>query len=132
MDIKHADHRSNLVPPISIPRERLKTLQKGPETDYVHVSTEFGGEVMGYLDIFHQLHCLVSVKWFLNVLHSLVNCPLPYKNTIRQYTYRNEYDYSNVTAFRAPDEVVRGHIDHCIETVRKALMCASDVSPLVF
>ena len=51
---------------------------------------------------------------------------------IRQYTYREEYDYSNVTAFRAPDEVVRGHVDHCIETLRKAVMCASDVTPMVF
>lgn len=51
---------------------------------------------------------------------------------IRQYTYREEYDYSNVTAFRAPDEVVRGHVDHCIETIRKAITCASDVTPMVF
>ena len=51
---------------------------------------------------------------------------------IRQYTYRDEYDYSNMTAFRAPHDLVRGHVDHCIETVRKALMCTSDVTPMVF
>lgn len=51
---------------------------------------------------------------------------------IRQYTYRDVYDYSNVTAFRASDELVRGHVDHCIETVRRAIMCTSDVTPMVF
>ena len=51
---------------------------------------------------------------------------------VRQYTYRNEYDYSNVTAFRAPPAVVRGHIDHCIETLRKAIMCTADVTPVLF
>ena len=67
--------------------------------------------MMGFLDVFHQLHCL---------------------NLVRQYTYRDVYDYSNVTAFRAPQEVVRGHIDHCIETIRKAIMCTADVTPVVF
>lgn len=51
---------------------------------------------------------------------------------VRQYTYRDDYDYSDVTAFRAPPELVRGHIDHCIETIRKSIMCVSDVTPVVF
>lgn len=37
-----------------------------------------------------------------------------------------------MTVFRAPKEVLRGHVDHCIETIRKAIMCASDVTPMVF
>ena len=67
MDKQHADNLSHLVPPISIPGEQLRTLLKGPESDYVHISAEFGGAVMGYLDIFHQLHCLLSFGWLLNV-----------------------------------------------------------------
>nr|A0A142I736.1 RecName: Full=UstYa family oxidase phomYc'; AltName: Full=Phomopsin biosynthesis cluster protein Yc'a [Diaporthe leptostromiformis]AMR44288.1 DUF3328 protein [Diaporthe leptostromiformis] len=79
--------------------------------DYAHVSTRYGDDMLGFLNVFHQLHCL---------------------NLVRQYTYRDDYDYSNVTAFRAPQELVRGHIDHCIETIRKSIMCASDVTPVVF
>ncbi|KAK3349067.1 hypothetical protein B0T25DRAFT_623934 [Lasiosphaeria hispida] len=99
------------VPTIHLPETKLAALNKTPASDYTHVSPEYGGGVMGFLDVFHQLHCL---------------------NLVRQYTYRDEYDYSNVTAFRAPREIVRGHIDHCIETVRKAIMCTADVTPVLF
>lgn len=113
------------MPTIHFPESKLPLLNKTPPSAYVHVSPKYlssssnpGGdgdsseeEVLGFLDVFHQLHCL---------------------NLVRQYTYRDAYDYSNVTAFRAPEEVVRGHIDHCIETIRKAIMCTADVTPVVF
>ncbi|KAL3304119.1 Tat pathway signal sequence [Colletotrichum asianum] len=99
------------VPPIRFPEDKLAALNKSPPEKYERVSKELGGGVKGFLNVFHQLHCL---------------------NLVRQYTYRNDYDYSNVTAFRAPEELVRGHIDHCIETIRKSLMCTADVTPVVF
>ncbi|KAH0422891.1 hypothetical protein CcaCcLH18_12543 [Colletotrichum camelliae] len=99
------------VPPIRFPEDKLAALSKAPAEKYEHVPQELGGGVKGFLNVFHQLHCL---------------------NLVRQYTYRNDYDYSNVTAFRAPEELVRGHIDHCIETIRKSLMCTADVTPVVF
>ncbi|KAK1957582.1 hypothetical protein LY78DRAFT_707613 [Colletotrichum sublineola] len=99
------------VLPIHFPEDKLAALNKTPPERYEHVSENFGGGVKGFLNVFHQLHCL---------------------SFIRQYTYRDVYDYSNVTAFRAPQEVVRGHVDHCIETLRKSLMCTSDVTPIVF
>lgn len=37
-----------------------------------------------------------------------------------------------MTTFRAPDELVRGHVDHCVETIRKYIMCSADVTPVVF
>ncbi|KAJ0312899.1 hypothetical protein Brms1b_007605 [Colletotrichum noveboracense] len=93
------------------PYYKLAALNKVPPEKYERVPKELGGGVKGFLNVFHQLHCL---------------------NLVRQYTYRNDYDYSNVTAFRAPEELVRGHIDHCIETIRKSLMCTADVMPVVF
>ncbi|EQB43626.1 hypothetical protein CGLO_17715 [Colletotrichum gloeosporioides Cg-14] len=99
------------VPPIRFPEDKLAALNKAPPEKYERVPKELGGGVKGFLNVFHQLHCL---------------------NLVRQYTYRNDYDYSNVTAFRAPEELVRGHIDHCIETIRKSLMCTADVTPVVF
>ncbi|KAK3935488.1 hypothetical protein QBC46DRAFT_397389 [Diplogelasinospora grovesii] len=99
------------LPTIHFAEEKMVALNKTPADLYAKVAPKYGGDMMGFFDVFHQLHCL---------------------SLVRQYTYRNDYDYSNVTAFRAPEEVVRGHIDHCIETIRKAIMCTGDVTPVVF
>ncbi|TQN71031.1 Cyclochlorotine biosynthesis protein O [Colletotrichum shisoi] len=100
------------LPPIHFPEDKLEALNKTPAENYEHVSKDLGGGgVKGFLNVFHQLHCL---------------------NFVRQYTYRDAYDYSNVTTFRANKEIVRGHVDHCIETLRHFLMCQSDVTPVVF
>lgn len=99
------------VPRSQFPESKLSALNKTNAGLYTHAAPQYGGGVLGYLHVFHELHCL---------------------NLIRQYTYRDSYDYSNVTAFRAPSEIVRGHIDHCIERLRKQLMCTADVTPLVF
>ncbi|SMR51932.1 unnamed protein product [Zymoseptoria tritici ST99CH_3D1] len=99
------------LPMIQFPESKLPALNKSDATQYMHASQDYGGGVLGFFHVFHELHCL---------------------NMIRQYTYRQTYDYSNVTAFRAPEEIVRGHVDHCIETLRKQLMCTSDVTPVLF
>jgi Mycotoxin biosynthesis protein UstYa len=44
------------------------------------------GQILASLEVFHDLHCL---------------------NFIRQYTYRNEYDYSDNIAFGGGDEMIR-------------------------
>ncbi|KAJ0267537.1 hypothetical protein COL940_014274 [Colletotrichum noveboracense] len=110
-DLQCARQLSPYFPPIRFPEDKLAALNKVPPEKYERVPKELGGGVKGFLNVFHQLHCL---------------------NLVRQYTYRNDYEYSNVTAFRAPEELVRGHIDHCIETIRKSLMCTADVMPVVF
>ncbi|KAF7186778.1 Cyclochlorotine biosynthesis protein O, partial [Pseudocercospora fuligena] len=99
------------VPRIQFPESKLSALNKTNIDLYAHAAPQYGGGVLGFINVFHELHCL---------------------NLIRQYTYRDSYDYSHVTAFRAPPEIVRGHIDHCIETLRKQLMCTSDLTPLIF
>ncbi|KAK2058041.1 hypothetical protein LY76DRAFT_616784 [Colletotrichum caudatum] len=110
-EIEEAWIRLWRVLPIRFPEDKLALLNKTPPERYEHVPESLGGGVKGFVNVFHQLHCL---------------------SFIRQYTYRDEYDYRNATAFRAPQVVVRGHVDHCIETLRKALMCTSDVTPVVF
>ncbi|KXT07740.1 hypothetical protein AC579_4701 [Pseudocercospora musae] len=99
------------VPRIQFPESKLSALNKTNSDLYAHAAPQYGGGVLGFINVFHELHCL---------------------DLIRQYTYRDSYDYSHVTAFRAPPEIVRGHIDHCVETLRKQLMCTSDLTPLVF
>lgn len=80
----------NIVPPISIPHDRLEPLEKDSETNYIQVGTELDGEVMGYLVIFHQLHCLVSFGWFLNVSSSPDNCPLTLNQEYHTTVYISE------------------------------------------
>lgn len=46
------------VPYVQFPEDKLPLLNKTPAERYAH--TEDGG-VQGFLNIFHQLHCLVSV-----------------------------------------------------------------------
>ncbi|KAF2218102.1 hypothetical protein CERZMDRAFT_108644 [Cercospora zeae-maydis SCOH1-5] len=110
-DVERAWRKLARVPRIQFPSSKLSALNKTDSDTYALAAAQYGGGVLGYLNVFHELHCL---------------------NMIRQYTYRDSYDYSDVTAFHAPEEIVRGHVDHCIETIRKQLMCTSDVTPVVF
>jgi len=48
---------------------------------------------------------------------------------IRQYTYRDTYDYSDDHFWGNPEDVIRDHVDHCIETIRINLMCIADATP---
>lgn len=51
---------------------------------------------------------------------------------VRQYIYRDEYDYSHTVWTLDSAENQRRHVNHCIESVRKALMCHSDLTPMLF
>ncbi|KAK4455388.1 hypothetical protein QBC34DRAFT_374227 [Podospora aff. communis PSN243] len=94
--------------PMNIPFEKLKELNKSTEVDWQRTKPESGHGVIGNLEVFHQLHCL---------------------DFIRQYTYRDQYDYSKQLAFDGTPEQVREHVDHCINSLRIHLQCASDVTP---
>lgn len=63
---------------------------------------------VGLLEGFHQIHCL---------------------NLVRQYTYREDWDYSGAASWHGGPEQVRWHVDNCIETLRMNIMCAGDVTP---
>ncbi|KYK57931.1 hypothetical protein DCS_04944 [Drechmeria coniospora] len=72
---------------------------------------ELGG-IAANLEAFHQLHCL---------------------DMIRRYTYRNEYNNETIPAdIRHVGETdLRDHVDHCITTLRLAIMCTGDVTPIL-
>lgn len=111
----------------------MEDLNKTNPENFAHVDPQHGEGMLGFLNVFHQLHCLVSSHQQKSVTLCMGFQSNSFQqNLVRQYTYRDEYDYSNVTAFRAQPELVRGHVDHCIETIRKSIMCASDVTPVVF
>lgn len=94
--------------PVNIPVDKLSVLNKSKDDDWQRTKPESGGGVIGSLEVFHQIHCL---------------------DLIRQYTYKDEYDYSNLPSFDGSPRLVREHVDHCINSLRIYLQCASDVTP---
>lgn len=51
------------------------------------------------------------------------------QNMIRQYTYLSSYT-SPPPGFNISPDILRTHIDHCIETLRRSLMCTADITPM--
>lgn len=47
------------VPMIGFPETKMIDLNKTNPEDYAHVSERYGDDVLGFLNVFHQLHCLV-------------------------------------------------------------------------
>jgi hypothetical protein len=61
--------------------------------------------------VFHQLHCL---------------------DYIRQYTWGDYYERHNMSVpLKASAVGQRMHVDHCIEELRKTLMCYGDTTPFL-
>ncbi|KAG0646873.1 Cyclochlorotine biosynthesis O [Hyphodiscus hymeniophilus] len=50
---------------------------------------------------------------------------------VRQYTWKDQYDYSDNPTFQDDDEFLRTHVDHCIDALRIRLMCYADVTPFL-
>lgn len=88
--------------------EELERIGKTSES--VRFPEDNGGEYAGMLEVFHMLHCV---------------------DFLRRYTY---YDYYRETelAFQQEPEVVRIHLDHCVEILRQSFMCKADVSVLTY
>ena len=76
----------------------------------VRLPDDRGGQKAGSLEVFHQLHCL---------------------NFLRQSTFMEHYK-SRVVSFQDDPNVVRTHIDHCIEMLRQSIMCQSDLGVLTY
>ncbi|PMD49121.1 uncharacterized protein K444DRAFT_549821, partial [Hyaloscypha bicolor E] len=93
---------------INVPYENLHLLNKSTDMPWQRTDPDEGGGVVGFLEVFHVIHCL---------------------DMVRQFIYRDEYDYSANPLFDAPDHVVWRHVDHCINTIRISLQCTSDVTP---
>ncbi|KAF4625988.1 hypothetical protein G7Y89_g12180 [Cudoniella acicularis] len=63
------------------------------------------------LDVFHQMHCL---------------------DVVRMALYRDRYDKHFYNPDGSVDYCKWLHIDHCVDQVRQAIMCAADVSVVYF
>ncbi|KAI4271112.1 MAG: hypothetical protein L6R38_006932 [Xanthoria sp. 2 TBL-2021] len=53
------------------------------------------------------------------------------KNFIREYTHKDYYE-SRSPSFTDPPEMVRTHVDHCIEILRQKLTCDADVGVITY
>ncbi|KAI1203983.1 hypothetical protein F5X97DRAFT_337845 [Nemania serpens] len=90
----------------SVPTSSLAGLNKSSATgDFRFVGKDGVG---GLLEGAHQIHCL---------------------NLVRQFIYRDHWDYSHLPSFSGGDKTRRAHVDHCIETLRMVFTCNSDVTP---
>ncbi|KAL9612841.1 MAG: hypothetical protein Q9167_002572 [Letrouitia subvulpina] len=76
----------------------------------VKLSPKQGGGYMASLEVFHQLHCV---------------------NLVRQYTYKDYYQ-DKATSFEDPPDLLRIHVDHCLEILRQVVMCHSDLGVLTY
>ncbi|OAL37120.1 hypothetical protein AYO20_03598 [Fonsecaea nubica] len=76
----------------------------------VELDQDNGGGFMGTLEVFHQLHCL---------------------NVLRKWTYWDHYVDTD-PFFQTRADHRREHADHCIDVLRQALMCKSDLGLILF
>ncbi|KAI4248949.1 MAG: hypothetical protein LQ352_005799 [Teloschistes flavicans] len=89
----------------SISEEEYLKLGHPLDENVVRLDENQGGGIFAGLEVYHQMHCL---------------------NLIRQYTYPEYYRNRSVT-FTDPPELLRTHVDHCIEMLRQKLTCDADV-----
>ncbi|KAL1700504.1 hypothetical protein EV121DRAFT_295148 [Schizophyllum commune] len=89
------------IPPsvFMMPREHAVRL---PNRTYPVPKYADEGLYLGQLDVFHQLHCLNYLRMSLS--------PERYKPVIREDLLEFE------------------HLNHCVDSIRQSLMCASDIS----
>lgn len=69
------------------------------------------GQYLASLDVFHQLHCV---------------------DLLRKATHREYYDKHEGSFAGAPENIVQGHLQHCVEMLRQTLMCHGDISLLTY
>ncbi|KAF2771173.1 hypothetical protein EJ03DRAFT_268812 [Teratosphaeria nubilosa] len=92
--------------PLRIDDQDLGRLHLTSHKNWSRIPDEMGGGFRGYPIVFHQLHCL---------------------NTLRKASYREHYQ--NDKLFKDPPSVSRAHQDHCIEMIRQQLMCSAEMVP---
>ncbi|KAL6903963.1 hypothetical protein GGI43DRAFT_399286 [Trichoderma evansii] len=85
------------------PRTSVKFTEKQEPGDKYYASVE----------VFHHLHCL---------------------NLIRTYTYREYYDRpeNRPVAYSDGEDLLRKHVDHCIDMLRQVISCNADVGLITF
>lgn len=91
---------------IRIPAAAIPHLNKSATAATFPGSSDY----LGTVDAFHQLHCV---------------------NLVRKYTYADYYKDIDI-AWRDPPDMLRTHVDHCIDVLRQKIMCDADVCKLLF
>ncbi|KAF7326324.1 hypothetical protein MKEN_00485800 [Mycena kentingensis (nom. inval.)] len=96
-----------------------------------NVTSRIPGDPDGYyiigLDVFHQLHCLVSISHQLKLQQKLIGT----KNMVRMALdplYYPDWDIYNP----ANAENATTHVSHCVDWIRQSIMCHGDTSVLVW
>ncbi|EHA19807.1 hypothetical protein ASPNIDRAFT_142954, partial [Aspergillus niger ATCC 1015] len=74
------------------------------------LADELGGGYMGSVEVLHQLHCL---------------------NMLRQASYEDYYK-DKPGPWEDSPQILRHHLDHCIDILRQKLMCDADVGILTY
>lgn len=77
----------------------------------VRYPDEVGGGYMASMEAVHQLHCV---------------------NLLRKATWFEHYSASTDRSFQFPPDVIRLHIDHCIEMLRQNIMCKADTTMITW
>lgn len=97
---------------IRIEEDKIEQLNAGREPkEFKKFPEEEGGGYAAGIMMFHQLHCL---------------------NYLRQYTWGDYYERHNMTPPLHSTAVgQRMHVDHCIEELRKTIMCYGDTTPML-
>ncbi|KAJ3552562.1 hypothetical protein NM688_g4088 [Phlebia brevispora] len=90
-----------------IPKSQAKLLPN-PSTPYA-ANPEY---YIVHLSVFHQMHCLNMIRMALRPEH---------------YVDPVTGNLGNI-----PRDDVRVHINHCVDNIRQSLMCAGDITPLVW
>ncbi|KAK8069604.1 hypothetical protein PG994_006220 [Apiospora phragmitis] len=95
--------------PVRIDDGELSLLNKSSQRQWTRIPESRGGGIAGYPEVFHQLHCL---------------------NMLRMATYPEQY--TNHTLFSDHSEdIVRAHLDHCVEILRMQLQCTAEMTPIL-
>ncbi|KAG2361938.1 hypothetical protein BDR07DRAFT_1408130 [Suillus spraguei] len=109
IDAAWARIADNVVPT----RMSLEEILKAGEVylpSKVKYPAKFGGGFMVSLEVTHELHCL---------------------NFLRKASWPEYYGPKDIS-FQDTPEVVRMHLDHCIEMIRQNIMCNADVTMITW
>jgi len=93
---------------IPVTRADILRLGKDPKTAFKLENSVWGlgdDAYAAHLDVFHQLHCL---------------------NTLREIAYGNYYNASMANADK--EEIYEVHINHCVDILMQALQCSGNVN----
>ncbi|EMR64860.1 hypothetical protein UCREL1_8172 [Eutypa lata UCREL1] len=96
---------------IGITKEQWEAVNEFHEYPVLLDEDHGTGQYLASLDVFHQLHCVDLLR----------------KNIHREYYDKHEGSFAG-----APESVVEGHLEHCVETLRQTLMCHGDITLLTY